>query len=55
MIYCCDNCGFLFSRRGEISACPQCESRRIRPALDAEKKKLEAQLKNSKHGNEYVR
>ncbi len=34
MIYCCENkqCGFLFSRTGEIDRCPDCGSSRIRPA-----------------------
>lgn len=56
MIYCCDNCGFLFSRRGEICTCPSCEMSRIRPATEREAEELRRLLQESiRYGEEYVR
>ena len=42
MIYCCEDCGFLFRRIGEVTACPSCESKRFRTATEAEAKRLQA-------------
>lgn len=36
MIYCCEGCGFLFRRIGEVKTCPICESSRYRLATEAE-------------------
>lgn len=47
MIYCCDNCGFLFSRRGEVQNCPSCESGRIRPATPDEAEELHRLLRET--------
>jgi len=56
MTYCCDDCGFLFSRRGEVWECPSCEGKRFRPATEAEAEQLQKLLmKNIQHGEEYVR
>lgn len=56
MTYCCDDCGFLFSRRGEIFQCPSCESGRIRSATAEEAEKLRKLLqKTIRHGEEYVK
>ena len=43
MIYKClrDNCGFLFSRAGEPEACPDCGSRAIQLADEAEQREFE--------------
>jgi len=46
MIYCCDHCGFLFARRGEVLECPSCEGKRIRPATREEAERLQALLVN---------
>lgn len=40
MIYCCEDCGFLFQRVGEIRECPRCERDRIRPATAEEAEQL---------------
>lgn len=40
MIYCCEKCGFLFQRMGEIQECPFCEDIRFRPATAEETKRL---------------
>lgn len=44
MIYCCEDCGFLFRRMGEVKECPFCERSRFRPATAQEKKYLQAIL-----------
>lgn len=44
MTYCCDGCGFLFSRMGEIRTCPACEGYRIRPATEEEAEQLKRLL-----------
>jgi len=44
MIYCCEECGFLFSRVGEVRECPFCEADHIRPATAEEAKRLQALL-----------
>ena len=46
MIYCCEDCGFLFRRIGEVTACPFCESKRFRTATEAEAKRLQAIINN---------
>ena len=44
MTYCCDRCGFLFSRTGEIRTCPSCDGYRIRPATAEEAESLQQLL-----------
>jgi uncharacterized Zn finger protein (UPF0148 family) len=36
MNYICDDCGFAFSRMGEIKECPFCEKRNIRSVTGEE-------------------
>lgn len=45
MTYCCEDCGFLFQRVGEIQACPFCEGSRLRSATPEETEILRSQLK----------
>jgi len=45
MIYCCENCGFLFQRVGKILKCPRCERERIRLAAPEETERLLLLLK----------
>lgn len=45
MIYCCEDCGFLFRRAGKILECPRCEREHIRPAAPEEAKRLLSLLK----------
>lgn len=45
MDYCCDNCGFLFRRVGEIHVCPSCDGPNLRPATKIESDQLESLLK----------
>lgn len=45
MIYCCEGCGFLFRRIGEVKTCPICESSRYRLATEAEAERLKTLLK----------
>lgn len=45
MNYCCEDCGFLFRRIGEVKECPSCESSRLRPATAEEEERLEVLLK----------
>jgi len=47
MIYTCEDCGFLFSRVGEVDECPSCEGKHIRPATDKEAEWLNKTLDNS--------
>lgn len=51
MIYYCENCGFLFQRNGEVSNCPNCDNRNIRPATKQEEEKL-LQLLDKKGTNQ---
>ena len=44
MIYCCEDCGFLFRRMGEVKECPVCESSRFRSATEEEAKRLNVLL-----------
>lgn len=44
MNYCCENCGFLFQRMGEVQECPLCERSHFRPATAEEMKRLQAFL-----------
>ena len=61
MIYCCEDCGFLFRRVGEVTACPSCESKRFRTATEAEAKRLQAiinkdtDMSTSPHGKRSMR
>ena len=45
MIYCCENCGFLFQRAGEVQTCHSCEGYRLRPATHEESETLQFLLK----------
>ena len=42
MIYCCEDCGFLFRRIGAVEECPFCEGKRFRTATKAEATRLQA-------------
>ena len=44
MIYCCEDCGFLFRRIGTVEECPFCEGDHFRPATAEEGKRLQAFL-----------
>ena len=55
MTYCCEACGFLFSRRGEVWECPSCEGQHFHPAPKEEAEHLQQLLKTVKHGEEYVK
>ena len=45
MIYCCEDCGFLFQRVGEIQECPSCEGHHLRSATPEETEILQSRLK----------
>ena len=45
MDYCCDDCGFLFRRVGEIHVCPSCDGPNLRPTTKIESDQLESLLK----------
>ena len=36
MIYCCENCHFLFKRVGPVDACPDCGKTSVREATAEE-------------------
>ena len=40
MTYCCEVCGFLFQRVGEVQTCPFCESYHLRSATAQEADRL---------------
>lgn len=44
MIYCCEDCSFLFHRVGEVRRCPFCEGSRFRPAAPEERARFHALL-----------
>ena len=44
MIYCCEDCGFLFQQMGEVKECPFCEGPHFRPATEEETKQLQTML-----------
>ena len=44
MTYCCEDCGFLFRRVGEVKECPSCEGKRFRTATEEEAKRLQAMI-----------
>ena len=50
MIYCCEDCGFLFSRVGEVDRCPFCEKDHFRPATEEEMQRLLEVLQQRKAG-----
>lgn len=50
MIYYCENCGFLFSRTGDIKECPSCEKKQIRSATGEETQRLMEYIKHSECG-----
>jgi len=48
LTYVCEDCGFLFSRMGEVNGCPYCERKHIRTATEAEARALAELIKQSK-------
>lgn len=44
MTYCCEDCGFLFRRLGEVKECPFCEGTQFRPATAEEAERMQALL-----------
>ena len=44
MVYCCEDCGFLFQRVGKVEECPFCEGHRFRIATEEETERLQALL-----------
>lgn len=53
MIYCCEDCGFLFRRMGEVRTCPLCEGPRLRPTTEEETERLQELLvKKDEHKEE---
>ena len=52
MIYCCEDCGFLFQRVGEIHECPSCEGYRLRSATQKEMEELQSLLKTMEENKE---
>lgn len=47
MIYCCEDCGFLFSRVGPVETCPSCEGEHFRAATMEEATQLQSILKKN--------
>ena len=45
MIYCCEDCGVLFQRVGEIHECPSCDGSQLCSAIQTETEKLRSILK----------
>lgn len=50
MIYCCEDCSFLFSRVGEVERCPFCEGTHFRQANEEEVRRLLEVLQQRKSG-----
>lgn len=48
MTYACENCGFIFSRSGEVKECPACEKNHIRSATGEEIQRLQTLLERGK-------
>lgn len=44
MNYCCEDCGFLFRRIGEVEECPFCEGTHLRHATAEETEQLQTLL-----------
>ena len=44
MIYCCENCHFIFARMGEAEACPDCGKPVVREATDEEKREYQRRI-----------
>jgi uncharacterized Zn finger protein (UPF0148 family) len=44
MIYCCEKCGFLFERYGDVEQCPDCNSSRVRHADEQEQSDFKHRL-----------
>jgi len=42
--YCCEDCGFLFRRIGDVWECPFCEGKHFRPATEEEILRLQTML-----------
>lgn len=51
MIYTCEDCGFLFHRVSEITACPRCETTRIRHATEEEAAQFQTEISESMKQN----
>ena len=49
MTYCCNLCGFLFSRTGDVRECPSCEGTHFRPATLDEEVLLQELLSRKQH------
>lgn len=51
MVYKCENkeCGFLFSRQGEVTECPNCGKGNIRPATPDEEETFIKLLEEDKN------
>lgn len=52
MIYCCEDCGFLFRRVGEIHECPSCDGSHLCSATQTEAEKLRSLLKSIEENKE---
>lgn len=52
MTYCCEECGFLFQRVGEIQTCPFCEGHHFRSATPEETERLRSLLKPREENKE---
>lgn len=52
MNYCCEDCGFLFQRVGEVRACPYCEGYHFRAATQEEAERLRSYLKSQERERE---
>lgn len=48
MTYACEDCGFLFSRAGEVKECPSCEKNHIRSATKEEAQMVQKFLEKGK-------
>jgi len=48
MIFCCDNCHFLFSRAAQPEQCPDCGKYRVRPANEEERAEFEGRLEDAR-------
>lgn len=52
MIYCCEDCSFLFQRVGEVQTCPLCEGHHLRSATPEETEQLQSLLKTREENKE---
>lgn len=54
-IYACDNCGFVFSRTGECTKCPDCGKITIRCATDDEKSEFEYRISHPEESDNEIK